>query len=1052
MKPSVVSIRPLSPAQKDFLGGYLKDRSRHAYTSQWIGFYGETIDPKALCDAWNTLVQRHGILRTAFDWENAARPIQVEISETEVNVPHHQLEDLLELESFISKVKDIARVRSGKGFNIKKPPLMDFEVVNSGRFGAIIWSRHHLITDGWSLSQLYGELLSEYSSSHVNTEDVRSYAHFIDALTPLIDKHADTEYWRKYLKNNHRRTYVSQEVADRSESAELDLGKEITNKIKQLCKETRITVNTFFVATLLDSLCRLFGSDAACVGMTQTLSGITEHEEQIIGPKITTLPIYGTLLDSQQLGADLIRLHKTLISHRSHSLAAIKDICNEQTGLTKSYNDLLNICYVFQNYPLDFGNTVENCPRLIHEIDDSEPGAPILIVAEPGETNTKLKVISKDQALIELGLLRLLDQWKSSITRVLGLSSYIYFGPTKYNYSYRSVARLGTNSLMQDVNNIAQADPSRPALIHEDVLMTYGELWERIESRSTMIDEACCGRKGLVIVKGIDDIRNIVDILSVWHSGRGHIAVDSDMAAWDLFRVYQRDVVVGCIGEKEIFGKLGSSTEASSVGNHESLNGFDDEIAYAVLTSGTTGKPKLIAISQQNVQAHLDARSSRYCDSDKVLLSYPLVFDGSMTVLFSALKAGATIVLPSRRSVGDVKRMLSLDTILPLIYTHHISALNIVPSLFRSLVAIGDAKKLESVRHVVLAAELLTAEDWNLFDEILHEDVEVWNEYGPSETTVCATQYQLQRKKSVRDKSVPIGKAIKGAEVRILDEEGRSLGQNEEGEIVVFGPIVGMGYLGDTSMARSAFFTYTDNSRVVNAYKTGDLGFINEQNDIVWTGRKDNQIKINGIRINSAEIESYLRQIRGVAEVITLVSKVNEQMPLIVSFAVLHPSQSKETWLTEAATALRARHLDHRIMVISEIPRLKSGKIDRQKLLALANNSTETGNAGDSLHEENIDLSPTQSEKLDQLIDLFKEVLKRQDVSANSDFFELGGSSLTAMTLAALTRKRLNHMIEVTDVYEFTTPFRIAAALSSIESRSGKDLSPVSAIKKKNRW
>ena len=674
------------------------------------------------------------------------------------------------------------------------------------------------------------------------------------------------------------------------------------------------------------------------------------------------------------------------------------------------------------------------------------------MVVEPGESNIKLKILSKDEAIIQLGLNNVLKEWSCSIKRLLSLSSTTSEMPTESKYSQDRLNDTGTGRLINNICHIALKDPSRIAIIHENVLISYGELWQRIESKANKLNEAVYSPNGLVIVKGRDDVENIVNILSVWRTGRGHIAVDSDIASWDLFAVYQNSEVVGCIGERGALGKLAGSYDRNSSDSNERYQDSNHELAYAVLSSGTTGKPKLIGISQKNVQAHLDARSSRYRSSDKVLLSYPLVFDGSITVLISALQAGSAIVLPSRKNIGNSKRILDLDGILPLIFTYQITALNIVPSLFKSLISNGESQNIQSVRHIVLAAESITAQDWALFDQILDENVEVWNEYGPSETTVCATEFQLQRKRSIDYTLIPIGKAINGAEIRILDEQGAICKDNEEGEIVVLGPIVGVGYLGDAEKTRSAFISYSSEGISKSAYKTGDLGFVNNDGDLVWTGRKDNQLKINGIRVNSLEIESYLRHIRGAVEVSTIISGRDRQMPTIISFAVLHTWQSADIWQAEACAALSARHLDHKIIVVSEIPRLKSGKMDQQKLLDLAKSSMSNSIAGDTQQEEAIDLTSTQSEQLVQLVELFKEVLMQQHVNASSDFFELGGSSLTAMTLAALARKRFDLKLEVTDVYELATPLGIAKSWNSIKSRVANKLESGSVIKKKQRW
>lgn len=1056
MQARVESIHSLSPIQKDFLAGFLMDPERRAYLSQWIGFYSEPINPARWKQAWETLVQRHGILRTAFDWENPARPLQVVLTGVPVEIISHGLAEKTTLANFRTAVEKFAESRYEKGIDIRKPPLMDFEVVTSSEWSAVIWTRHHLITDGWSLSRLYEEMLSGYADNGNKAESIKEkkdYGSYLNSLEPLLNQGDGRNYWQDYLATGSKRIYKTRTHRGDTVQGEANLTEATMTSLRDVSRTNRVTLNTLFLTTLADGLCRTLGLEQVCLGMTETISGVMEGEEAIIGPKITTLPIFGTILRANNSAEQLRNTHKQLLSHRTNSLTTISEICKNNSEKISAYGNLLNTCYVFQNYPLSTDLTPPGWPQLTGEIDRSEPGSPLLIVVEPTAKAGKLRVVSKDQDFDAKAIERLLAEWQGTLARIVSNKNREPSSPHHGVDRTKEEPIIGTQALLEKIRAEAELAGRRDAIVTEEGTISYGELWEQVQKKSQELEEEIDTALGLVMVESDNQASDIINILAVWNTGRGHLTVDKEIPALEAFSVYRHEEVVARLTPSGVVAKRHESHKDEALTSGVKQQTGNNQLAYAILTSGSTGKPKLIGISQKNIEAHRQARRHRYKRDDRILLTYPLIFDGAITVLVSALEGGSTLVLAPKSPRTDGRQAMSIDRILPAIATEQVTALNMVPSLLKNLLTHGDVSQLASVRHLVLAAEELTRADWRTIDNLLPSRIEVWNEYGPSETTVCATEYRIPRKMPIQESTIPIGKAIEGATVEVVDEQGQAVNKGEKGEIWIRGPIVGQGYLGEPERTKTAFLKEQTIEGEISTYRSGDLGYITESGDLVWAGRKDSQVKLNGVRIRTEEVEALLQSMEGTREARSVVLQEPGEAKKMVSFVILDEKQPHHQWLLDAEKVLRARQLGHNLRILATIPRLESGKIDGQALRQLAlrgewQQSEATAGAEEEDHPDRTE----EKIRVQQLKELFSEVLNQEEISAESDLFRRGGSSLTAMTLTALVRKRLGLKMEIIDVFQAPTPKALAALWDIIKAReNGRELQKPQA-KKRDRW
>ena len=302
----------------------------------------------------------------------------------------------------------------------------------------------------------------------------------------------------------------------------------------------------------------------------------------------------------------------------------------------------------------------------------------------------------------------------------------------------------------------------------------------------------------------------------------------------------------------------------NSRANHGQINltlpeNNHDNAAYIMFTSGSTGVPKAVPISNKNLDAFQDAFFAlgyKIDENDRFLQSSDLDFDLSiMSYIFPLTKGSCVYTVP----VEGIK-YINIYTILQ---EHEITVASMVPSVLSYLRPFFDEIRLEKMRYSIFCGEAMYADILNEWSKCVPNAL-VQNVYGPTEATVFCLAYNWSREISenkVYTGIVSIGKPMKNMEAIIIDDDNKILPENEKGELCLAGHQLTSGYLKNPEKNKAVFFTHKVNGKETVFYKTGDLAFKDEQNDFMYCGRKDYQIKIHGYRIELGEIESHARKI-----------------------------------------------------------------------------------------------------------------------------------------------------------------------------------------------
>jgi amino acid adenylation domain-containing protein len=424
-----------------------------------------------------------------------------------------------------------------------------------------------------------------------------------------------------------------------------------------------------------------------------------------------------------------------------------------------------------------------------------------------------------------------------------------------------------------------------------------------------------------------------------------------------------------------------------------------DRLAYVIYTSGSTGGPKGVLLSHRGIAnlARAQIRAFRVDSTSRVLQFASLGFDASVSEIFMALLAGATLVLAPAselRPGAELARTLR---------ERRITTVTLPPSVL-AVLPVGDFPVL---RTIIAAGEPLSAELCAIWGRKRH----FVNAYGPSETTVCATiagdvANSLQ---------VTIGRAMDGMRVYVLDDDLREVTTGGIGELHVAGVGLARGYLGHAGLTAERFLCDPFGGPGERMYRTGDLGRVTETGDIEFVGRADQQVKLRGFRIELGEIEAALRELVGVRDAAVVVCTTPSGQPRLVAFVI---SQVAPAVLqAELSTKLPA-HMIPSFVQVEAFPLTPNNKVDRAALAAMP------------LRPEVVTEGPRN--ELEQLVAKAWATALGLDggaIDVLSNFFDLGGDSLRAAMVTNQLQELLGETIYVVALFDHPTIAALAAYL-----------------------
>jgi amino acid adenylation domain-containing protein/non-ribosomal peptide synthase protein (TIGR01720 family) len=456
-----------------------------------------------------------------------------------------------------------------------------------------------------------------------------------------------------------------------------------------------------------------------------------------------------------------------------------------------------------------------------------------------------------------------------------------------------------------------------------------------------------------------------------------------------------------------------------------------EDPCYVMSTSGSTGEPKAILGCHRGLSHFLRWEIEEFGldESARVSALAPTTFDVSLRDMLVPLCLGGTLCIPAEETRTQPRHLLAW------LAESRITLMHIVPTLFRLLLAeleSGDAPRPESLRHVLLAGEPLYGSDVARWRAVMGNAAELVNLYGPSETTLAKVFFRIGDRELEPNRAVPIGDPLPNTALLILDS-GRLCGIGEIGEIHIKTPYRTLGYLNDPEQTAGAFVDNPLNPGQGDViYRTGDLGRYLPGRQVECLGRLDNQIKLNGIRIEPAEIESAVRHLPGIADTVVVGHRTAaQQMSLACYYTQQDPASpvTVEALRAHLASCLPAALIPGFFVEMRELPYTVSGKVARKAL----------PRPEELLYERRPYRGPSDPVE-EGLARIWGEVLGLGRVGVDHPFVELGGDSLKAIRATSAIYRAFGVEIGLKEMFEQGTVAALAKLVAGSRSATAETI------------
>ncbi|MCM1293369.1 MAG: amino acid adenylation domain-containing protein [Bacteroides sp.] len=395
---------------------------------------------------------------------------------------------------------------------------------------------------------------------------------------------------------------------------------------------------------------------------------------------------------------------------------------------------------------------------------------------------------------------------------------------------------MSAHTIYSKFKEMADSQPLSPAIIEEDRTTTYGELDLMVERIVTKLKDQQGKFIGIVIPHGAEQI---AAMLAVLKTGAAYVPAEP-LLPQDRIDYMMHTSGVSRIITQNFFLHMPEATAPLPDRSTPTA------IAYILFTSGTSGKPKGVVVENHSVVNYTEAFKEEFnIGPGDIMLQYSVCsFDIFVEEVFATLLNGATLCIPPLAvHNGSIKGLMNF------VDRHRVTIVDGFPYLLAEMNKLAAIPR--SIRLIISGGDVIRS---SYIDRLRTTGVKIYNTYGPSETTVCSNYFRVDNAQPLADGTFPIGKPIKGVEVKILDSHFHEVPGGATGEICIFGEGVGRGYLGDPPEQRN-FVVMPDGHRM---YRSGDLGYMLDDGNMAFLHRRDDQVMILGKRVEPEEVENVL--------------------------------------------------------------------------------------------------------------------------------------------------------------------------------------------------
>ncbi len=1014
VKSMVKDIYPLTPIQEWMLYNYLPNKDSGAYFIQFHIILANDVDIQSMEKSLDLIVEKYDVLRSSIVYQGIKSPRQIIFQTKNISVNYQDITDLEPAirEEYIDewKAKDKKR-----GFDLTRDPLtrMNLFKTGEGEF-VLIWSFHHIIVDSWSGSKIVVDFFDIYNVITRNqqyiceTEKKDSFKNYVEWLAGQ-NKAAALSYWSHYLngydtfcripgKDWHKREHKQFILKEYLVKAD----KQMTHELSKLADSQHVTFNALMQTVWGLLLQRYNRSDDVVFGFVESvrpteLTGI----EDMIGAFMNIVPFRVTAAENESFIDILNRNQQNIIELKKYSFLSLAEI-QESSSLK---HNMINSISVFQNYPLVknmidlelFRIEIKDIRLSSHSNYDFSisfiPGEELSILVKYNSmaySQEHIQDIIKhlfnmmnsviDNAGIRISDIEILDNQEKEMI----LNS---FNQSKIGYpEQKTICELFEEQVL--------CNPDKTALQCGRIAFTYRQLNEKANQLGNYLKENYAVKPNdLIGIMLENSPEAIIAIMGILKSGGAYVPFDPDYPEARIEYMIDNAMVKLMIISPATQNKISKSKlplidiadldKLSDNRGDVMLTSGSKDLVYVIYTSGSTGSPKGVMIEQKGLVNYIYWAKNFYLCNEE--FNFPLYsslsFDLTVTSIFTPLISGNRIIIYSGKSHEVFQNILRED---------QVGIMKLTPTHLKMLPFLNFENK--NLKKLIVGGEDLKTEVAQMVTQKFEHPVEIYNEYGPTETVVgCAIyKFDLEDRERV---SVLIGKPIANVSVYILDQYNRPVPIGVPGELCIGGDGVARGYLNNKELNEQKFIKNPYSSGMI--YKTGDYARWLQGGNLDFLGRMDEQVKIRGFRVELGEIEKVLLSNEKVSQAVAAVKKINREQDLAV-YVVLNEDIADGHLVKYMERFLPRFMIPPYIVRMPSLPLTQNGKVDKKALpdpVARNDDHMMVSRPDGTVGIDN------QTEAM--LWEIWKEILGQEHIGMEENFFSIGGHSLKVTELAA---------------------------------------------------
>ncbi|MBP5159640.1 MAG: amino acid adenylation domain-containing protein [Lachnospiraceae bacterium] len=1016
-KEENVLSAPLTQTQ---LGIYLEcrmDETSDKYNIPFLLKVGREADAERLAEAIHTAVEAHPAMKCSIEPNKdcVAEMIAHPDLKWEVPVEGSTLDDAA-LEEELAGEQVV--------FKLNRAPLFRFRIVRNATSVYLSMVFHHILMDGTSVAVLMEDIERAYRGEALEKETYNSLLLGLDEKarrsTDALAQAAAV--YERVLGGVSVNSLPAPEGAmgrndeGKAATAECALLGIDPKKVEDFCKTNRLTENALFTAAFALLLARMSGSDEAL--FASIYNGRTRTETlRIMGMLVKTYPLYANCSKESRSVDFILSVQKQIQELTANDLYSFAEV-------VRDFDVNADVLFAYQGDSFT-GFTVAGmkATEITRPLGDAKEPLNVDVWKKNGgyvagfEYRTdmyaerQMRWMADSYGMILKGLMT--GETLGGISLLSGEAAAFL---NTVNDTDVTVPFRPAHCLMEET---AAKYPDRMAVVTSGCRMTYRELNESANRVAHALKDL--GATGRIVSLMLPRSEQVYIVRQgILKAGGAFLSIAPDYPDERVRVMAEDSSSVVLVVNEDILAERGEflGTLTCSVVTVETLLVDErtenpdlavekDDLAYCIFTSGSTGKPKGVMLTQGNLVNFVDDNPKNqeilgYTERGHVSLALAAItFDVSVMEEFIPLSHGLTVCMANEEEIHNPVALAKLMT------ENRVDVMSCTPSFLSNCIGIGAMK--EALKNVVsydFGAEAFPAA---LYDKIsaINPDAYIMNGYGPTEATISCTM------DVVTDPAlITIGIPAANVRAYILDERGNVLPPLMPGELIIAGEGVGKGYIGRPDLTAEKFFAMEDRS----AYRTGDVAAWTSDGRLRFHGRADNQVKLRGLRVELGEIESAINNVPGVLTSIVVMAG-EENNRFLAGYYTANREIPADELRAQIGKTLTAYMVPGVLMQLEAMPLTQNGKIDKKKLPKV-----------EYTPEAREYVAPANAVEED-FCGWFAQVLNMEKVSADGNFFELGGTSLSASIIAVDAAEK-GYPVVYADIFKAQTPRALAALVT----------------------